>query len=447
MKYQVKIYFFVLFLLSISFGSVAQEFNVYSFSLNEEIGPSAWRTTKKALDEANSKKVDLIFIKMNTYGGMVNFADSIRTALLHSKIKTVVFVDNNAASAGALIAIACDRIYMRSGASIGAASVVNPQGEIMPEKYQSYMRGLMRATAEAKGRDPRIAEAFVDPDVAIAGLNEKGKVLTLTADEALKAGYCAGKAETIEAVLKSEGLTSYKITQYQPTWIDKVIGILINPAISGILILLIIGGIYFEMQTPGVGFALLVSVVAALLFFAPLYLEGLAAHWEIALFIVGVILIALEVFVIPGFGIAGIAGIICVVAALTLSLVMNDFFDFTVTGGEQLTGSFLLVTGSMILSIIVCVIFGRAILKTSGFQRLVLQDEQRSAMGYTVKQSRPELTSLVGIAKTDLRPSGKVEIEGKWYDAVALDGYIERGSEIYIEKQENYNLFVRRRPL
>lgn len=424
----------------------AQTSRIYTFSLKEEIGPSAWRTTKKALKEAQTIKADAVLITMNTYGGMVNFADSIRTALLHSKIKTIVFVDNNAASAGALIAIACDRIYMRNGASIGAASVVNPQGEIMPEKYQSYMRGLMRATAQAKGRDPRIAEAFVDPDIAIKGLNEKGKVLTLTADEAMSAGYCSGKAETIDEVLRSEGHSSFDITSYQPTWIDKIIGFLVNPAVSGVLILLIIGGIYFEMQTPGIGFALLVSVAAALLFFAPLYLEGLAAHWEIALFIIGVVLIALEVFVIPGFGVAGIAGIICIVAALTLSLVMNDFFDFTVTGGEQLTGSFLLVVGSMIVSVVICVLFGRALLRTSGFQRLVLQDEQRSEMGYTVRRAQPQLTNLTGIAKTDLRPSGKVEIEGKWYDAVALDGYIERGSEIYIEKQENYNLFVRKRP-
>ncbi|HEY0899049.1 MAG TPA: NfeD family protein [Sphingobacteriaceae bacterium] len=422
----------------------AQEKKVYTFNLNEEIGPSAWRTTRKALDNATAQKADYILVRMNTYGGMVDYADSIRTALLESKIKTLVFIDNNAASAGALIAIACDRIYMRPGGSIGAASVVNPQGEIMPEKYQSYMRGLMRATAEAKKRDPRIAEAFVDPDIVIKGLVEKGKVLTLTTDEAIKVGFCNGRANSIADVLKAEKIGEYQIIEHKLTAVDRIINFLISPAISGILILLIIGGIYFEMQTPGIGFALLVSVAAALLFFAPLYLEGLAANWEIGLFILGVLLLALEIFVIPGFGVAGILGIIFIVAALTLSLVMNDIFDFTVTGSERLTGSFLLVVGSMVLAIIVSVIFGKAILKTSLFQRLVLQDEQRSQMGYSISQPHAELQSRHGIAKTDLRPSGKIEIDGKWYDAVALDGYIEKGSEIYIEKQENYNLFVRR---
>jgi len=422
----------------------AQEKKVYTFHLNEEIGPSAWRTTRKALDNAISQKADYVLVRMNTYGGMVDYADSIRTALLESKIRTLVFIDNNAASAGALIAIACDRIYMRPGGSIGAASVVNPQGEIMPEKYQSYMRGLMRATAEAKKRDPRIAEAFVDPDIVIKGLVEKGKVLTLTTDEAIKVGFCNGRANSVSEVLAAEKIGEPQVIEHKLTAIDRIINFLISPAVSGILILLIIGGIYFEMQTPGIGFALLVSVAAALLFFAPLYLEGLAANWEIGLFILGVLLLALEIFVIPGFGVAGILGIVFIVAALTLSLVMNDIFDFTVTGSERLTGSFLLVVGSMVLAIIVSVIFGKAILKTSLFQRLVLQDEQRSQMGYSISQPHAELQSRHGIARTDLRPSGKIEIDGKWYDAVALDGYIEKGSEIYIEKQENYNLFVRR---
>lgn len=443
MKYSLSLILFSAFMILFRPAN-CQESRVYSFNLNEEIGPSAWRTARKALEHAKLENSDLILVHMNTYGGMVDYADSIRTALLRSRIRTVVFIDNNAASAGALIALACDRIYMRPGGSIGAASVVNPRGEIMPEKYQSYMRGLMRTTAEAKKRDPRIAEAFVDPDIAIEGLNEKGKVLTLTTSEAIRVGFCDGAAESVAEVLKAEGLDGFRMTEHQLTVTDRIINFLISPAVSGLLILLIIGGIYFEMQSPGIGFALLVSVVAALLFFAPLYLEGLAANWEIGLFILGVLLLALEIFVIPGFGVAGILGIILMVGALTLSLVMNDIFDFTVSGSERLTGSFLLVVVSMVAAIIVSVIFGRAVLKTSLFQRLVLQDEQRSQLGYSVSQPHADLQARTAVARTDLRPSGKIELEGKWYDAVALDGYIEKGSEVYIEKQENYNLFVRR---
>ena len=166
----------------------------------------------------------------------------------------------------------------------------------------------------------------------------------------------------MEGALKAEGYSDYSIIRHQESFIDKAIAFLINPAVSGILILLIIGGLYFEMQSPGIGFALLVSVAAALLYFAPLYLEGLAAHWEIALFIAGVILLAVEIFVIPGFGVAGILGIICIVMGLALSLVLNNFFDFTVTGSERFTSALLLVAGSIVAAVVLSVILGKSLL-------------------------------------------------------------------------------------
>lgn len=447
-QYLNHLRFIGLFVLAVLFQSPAysqQKTKVYTFDMKEEIGPAAWRLTKRAFDAAAESKASVMLIRMNTYGGMVDYADSIRTKFLNSPIKTIVYIDNNAASAGALIALACDKIYMKSGAGIGAASVVNPQGEIMPEKYQSYMRGLMRATAEAKGRDPKIAEAFVDPDIAIPNIIEKGKVLTLTSKEAIKVGYCEAEAASIEEVLKAENISNYELQQHVVSSMDRLIGFLMNPAISGVLILLIMGGIYFEMQSPGIGFPLLVSVVAALLYFAPLYAEGLAAHWEIGLFIIGLVLLALEVFVIPGFGVAGILGILCVIAGLALSLVMNDFFDFTITGTEKVSSAFVLVLGSMILSIVLSVIFGRSLLKSAAFQRLVLQDEQRSGLGYVSGKQKLDLLKKTGVASTDMRPSGKIEIEGNYYDAVALDGFIEKGKEVTIEKQENYNVFVRKK--
>ncbi len=420
---------------------------VYTFQLKEDIGPSAWRFTKKAFDEAEQAGVAIMLIEMNTYGGQVNFADSIRSRILDSKLKTIVYINHNAASAGALIALACDRIYMGRGSSIGAASVVNQEGEVMPEKYQSYMRGLMRATAEAKGRDPRIAEAFVDSDVDLPGLKPKGKLLTLTGSEAVKTGIADGEANSIQAVFEQEHLINPAVTSMRITWIDKVISFLINPAVSGLLIILILGGIYFEMQTPGVGFALVVAVIAALLFFAPLYIEGLAAHWEIALFVLGIILIALEIFVIPGFGVPGIVGIIFLVCGLAFSMVTNDYFDFRPSGfgSGKLFNAFLVVIGAMVASIVLSVLFGKSILRSGAFRRLVLADEQQAAQGYVSSVQQADLIGKEGIAKTTLRPSGKIEIDGKWYDAVALDGFIESGVRIYVEKHENYNLFVRQK--
>ncbi|MDP2114884.1 MAG: nodulation protein NfeD, partial [Bacteroidota bacterium] len=242
---------------------------VYKFNIKENIAPAIWRQTKQAFEAADSLNADLILIHMNTYGGTVVDADSIRTRILNSKIPVVVFIDNNAASAGALISIACDRIYMRTGGSIGAATVVNQTGEKMPDKYQSYMRSTMRATAEAQGgdtiisgrdttfrwkRDPLIAEAMVDERVYIKGIIDTGKILTFTPMEAMKHGYCEGICENVDEVLKLNEMENARIVEYKPTALERFIGFMVNPIVSGILIMAILGGIYFEMQTPGIGF-------------------------------------------------------------------------------------------------------------------------------------------------------------------------------------------------
>lgn len=430
--------------LLLAAGSVQAQ-GVYSFKLADEIGPAAWRTTQMAFDQAAAMDAKLILIEMNTYGGMVNFADSIRTKVLESPIKTCVFINHNAASAGALIALASDVIYMSKGASIGAASVVNNEGEVMPEKYQSYMRGLMRATAEAKGRDPKIAEAFVDPDVDLPKLKEKGKILTLTSSEAQEAGLAKGQARDIYQVIAEEGLAEEEIAFYAPTWVDHVVNFLVNPAVSGVLILLIIGGIYFEMQTPGIGFALVVAIVAALLFFAPLYMQGLADNWEIILFVLGVLLLLLEVFVIPGFGIAGILGIVFVLCGLAFSMVPNDWFDFVPSRPNNLFNSVLIVLLSTVGSIVLSVVFGKSVLRSNAFRRLVLTDEQQAGLGYVSAMKNSELIGREATVQTTLRPSGKIDIDGTWYDAVARDGFVEKGEIVIVEKHENYNLFVRRK--
>lgn len=422
----------------------AQAQEVYQFSIKEDIGPNAWRTVKNAFQKAEEKGASVVLIELNTFGGMVNFADSIRSRILDSKLKTIVFINHNAASAGALISLASDRIYMSKGSSIGAASVVDQTGEIMPEKYQSYMRGLMRATAEAKGRDPKVAEAFVDPEIDLPGIKPAGKILTLTSSEAVAIGLADGELNSVSEIFSAEGISSPTVTNHQVTWIDMLIAFLINPAVSGILILLIIGGIYFEIQTPGVGFALIVAIIAAVLFFAPLYIQGLADNWEIALFVVGVILIILEIFVIPGFGLPGILGIIFIVCGLAFSMVANDWLNFRVTAPGMLMQSFLVVIFAMLIAIVLLVVFGKSMLQTRAFKRLVLQDEQRSVEGYTSSRQYVDLVGREAIARTVLRPSGKIEIDGKRYDAVALDGFVDLGERVYVEKHENYNLFVRK---
>lgn len=419
---------------------------IYKFNIKDEIAPPVWHNTKKALREAREMKADIILIHMNTYGGMVETADSIRTAILQSKIPVWVFIDNNAASAGALISIACDSIYMRSGANIGAATVVDQTGKPLPDKYQSYMRSTMRSTAEATGRDPDIAQGMVDPRVYIPGITDTGQVITFTTSEAIKYKFCNAQADNIEEILKITGKQNFKIVEQKLTTSDRIIGFLTKPMISGLLIMIIIGGIYFELQTPGVGFPLAAATLAAIVYFAPLYIEGLAANWEILIFIIGVILLLVEIFAIPGFGVAGISGIILIVTGLTLSMIGNVGFDFTGIPFQGVVVAFFIVIIASFFSLISSFFLTRKLFGGhTMFGDLALLTTQQSNEGYVSSDSHyTEMKGTEGFAFTMLRPAGKVEIEDQIFDAVAESGFIDRGEKIRVVKYENAQLIVRK---
>ncbi len=419
---------------------------IYKFDIKEEIAPPVWHKTKKAFREARALNADIILIHMNTYGGMVETADSIRTAILQSKTPVWVFIDNNAASAGALISIACDSIYMRSGANIGAATVVDQTGKPLPDKYQSYMRSTMRSTAEATGRDPDIAQGMVDPRIYIEGVTDTGQVITFTTSEAIRHKFCNAQAESVDEILRITGKEDFKVVTQELTVTDRIIGFLTKPIISGLLIMIIIGGIYFELQTPGVGFPLLAAIMAALLYFTPLFIEGLADHWEILIFIIGLILLLVEILAIPGFGVVGISGIILMVTGLTLSMVDNTGFDFT---GVELTGvfqAFFIVIIASFASLIGSFYLTRKIFGERTFLgELALHTTQQTTEGYiSADAGYTEMIGQQGTAFTMLRPAGKIEIGGKVFDAVAESGYIEKGENIRVVKYENAQLIVRK---
>lgn len=417
---------------------------IYQFDIMKEIAPPVWHQTKLAFEQARELKADLVLIRMNTYGGLLESADSIRTRILESEIPVFVFIDHNAASAGALISIACDSIYMTTGSTIGAATVVNQTGEVVPDKYQSYMRAMMRATAEATGRDPEIAQAMVDPRIRIEGIIDSGSVLTFTASEALKHGFCEGIAEDTKQVLEMAGIKDYKIVEQKLKPLDKIISFLVNPLISGILIMVIVGGIYFELQTPGVGFPMLAAITAALLYFAPLYLQGLADHWEILVFVAGIILIAVEIFAIPGFGVIGISGIVLVITGLTLSLVGNIGLDFSGVKLTSVITSLFLVFISIFLAILASYFITRSMFSRNRlFGSLALETVESAEEGYTLaEKGHKDVVGQKGVAHTMLRPAGKVRIGDDVFDATALTGYIEKGDIVRVVRYETSQLFV-----
>lgn len=427
------------------FEDTIKTYRVFTFEIKDEIAPPVLHTTQNAFKLARDTAADLILIHMNTYGGMLESADSIRTIILQSEIPVWVFIDNNAASAGALISIACDSIYMRPGASIGAATVVNQTGEALPDKYQSYMRSMMRSTAEAKGRDPKIAEGMVDPRIYIPNVSDSGQVITFTTSEAIENNFCEGTAESLNDLLEKAGIKNHKMVRHELSATDRIIGFLISPVVSGILIMVIMGGIYFELQTPGIGFPIGASILAALLYFAPLYIEGMAANWEIIIFIVGVILVAVEIFAIPGFGVAGISGIILIVTGLALSMVGNIGFEFSSFPLDELVSALFIVIIATFFSLILSFYISRKLFTTTVFGELALAVTQQKTDGFTSAVAEYQMmVGKEGMAKTVLRPSGKVQIDEDIYDATAESGFIEKGENIRVTQYHNSQLFVRK---
>ncbi len=405
---------------------------VFVMKIDDNIDPRMNRYVKMALQNAKEIEAELIIIEMDTYGGAVNDADDIRTMILELDIPIYVYINKDAASAGALISIACDSIYMAPGASIGAATVVTMDGAAAPDKYQSYFRSTMRSTAEAKGRDPRIAEAMVDESIEIEGITAEGEVITFSTSEAIANNYCEGEVSGIAEIIKISGITDYQIFEYEKSFVESIISLFLNPFVSGILILVILGGLYFELQTPGVGFPLLAAALALILYFIPLYLNGLAQYWEIVVFVIGVVLLLLEIFVFPGFGIAGISGGILIVGSLTLMMIGNDNLDFTFVPAEKIIRAAIITLSAFLSAILLLFVGGVRLTNSQVFKRVALVSTQRHEEGYSSKFVEEVLIDKIGVAQTILRPSGRVEIDGNLYDAATRGEYIVAGTKIIV---------------
>lgn len=433
---------------------------IYRINIRENIGSNTWVFLQNGLHAASEKKASVVLLHMNTYGGGVMEADSMRTAILNSAIPVYVFVDNNAASAGALIAIACDSIFMRNSGTIGASTVVDGStGAAAPDKYQSYMRGIMRATAEHHGktlqevdgdtisqwqRNPLIAEAMVDQRVVVPGYVDSTQVLTLTASQAMELGYCEGTAESIhELIVTQLAINDYHLETYNPTFYDRVKGLLTNGVLQALLIMLIIGGIYFELQSPGIGFPTAVAITAAIIYFTPLYLTGYAQNWEVLIFVLGLIFIVFEIFVIPGFGFSGISGIVLVFLSLVLALIGNIRFTFEGVNSLQLFRAVMIVLGGMGMGVVLIIYLTSRIGRPGMFKYAALHADGEGTV--SVPMEPLQLVGKTATAATVLRPSGKVYIEGAYYDAISLKDFIEKEEEVVVVRYENFQLYVKRK--
>ncbi len=395
---------------------------------------------ERALAEAEDRGADAVLLRIDTFGGRIDAAVRIRDAILECRIPTIAWVEGRAISAGALITLAAETVIFSEGASIGAAQPVElgPSGaQDTGEKTVSYMRGEMRATAEARGRNARVAEAMVDSDIEIEGLIEAGKLLTLTAAEAEEWDLVDHRVKNLEDLRACLGWEDTRLAPMEPTWSELLVRFLTHPVLAGLLLSLGGLGLLLELRTPGFGIPGLVGIICLALYFGSHYLVNLAGNIEIFLFLAGIILIVLEVFVIPGFGLAGILG--------TVALIMGVLLSRLAPHGSpgDLTAALGVMLGAFGLTILLFFLLVRYLPAARWMHGIVLSESHRHEEGFHADQHEDiPLMGKEGRAYTDLRPAGSIEIEGKRFDAITPGDYIDKGTAIRVVEIEANRIVV-----
>ena len=391
-----------------------------------------------------------VILDVDTFGGRVDAAVQIRDALLSTDAPVVAFVNRRAISAGALISLAADTIVFTPGGTMGAATPVQLQGgEAAPveEKMVSYMRSEMRATAEATGRSGDIAEAMVDADVAIEGVTEEGKLLTLTTDSARATGVSAGQAADLPALLDALGLGRAEVQRPEASWAEKLARILTDPTFSGILMSVGMLGLLMELYTPGFGWTGAIGLTCLATFFFGHMVVDLAGWEEALLFLAGLVALGLEAFVFPGFGISGVLGIALVGTSLVLAMVgLPVDVSWEVGAIESALGTVLLSLAGTVIGLIALVRFlpgrdGRGWMVLSA----TLGESAPSPDApdfHSAPSDWSRFSGQRGVAHTDLRLAGKARIGDELVDVVSLAEYLPRGAPVRVVEVEGVRVVV-----
>jgi membrane-bound serine protease (ClpP class) len=368
----------------------------------------------------------------------VDAAERISDAITDAGVPVYAFVNRRAFSAGALIALSTERIYMRPGSVIGAATPVDGSGTKAPEKIVSAMRSEMRALAEARSLDPAVAEAMVDEDVDIVGVVEAGKLLTLTTEEAVALGY-AQEVEDFDALMSELGYADAPVVTTGVNWAERIVRFFSHPIVAPFLLSLGFLGLIAEIKTPSFGMAGIAGLLALALFFGSHLIVGLAGLEDVLVFGAGMVLLGVEVFVIPGFGLFGVLGSVGVVAGLYMALLggLPTAPDFT-RAGMVLTTTILLILVSA--WVVIRSLPGSSRLARSGVFLLTRTDRD---VGYESAPHRADLVGREGTALTDLRPSGTALIGDERVDVVSESEWIPAGTPVRVVTAEGYRHVVR----
>jgi membrane-bound serine protease (ClpP class) len=442
-------------------------------------------------EQIKKERPDLVIVEIDTPGGEVLSTLRISSALrdlTKQKIKTVAFITRTKAygaeiawSAGAFIALSCQEIYMSRGTSMGASEPValSPEGaKPLGEKYVSALRGQIAAIAEENNHPKYLAIAMVDKETEIWEVKiedkiyyldtyqkervikegkvkekdllkepykKKGKLLTLSAKEAVKVRMAEAVVSTRDELFNKLGIKNPRQIRFKRTWSEEFVSFLVNPIVSTVLLIVGIIGIWTEIKTPGFGAPGIVGILCLALLFFGNHLAGLAQITEILIFVAGVSLIILEIFILPLYGVFAILGVICVIASLILS-----FNEFTIPANpievEALLKTLQMVFFSFLFAVVGFLLLITFLPHIPILNKLVHKAQivvQRDS-SFAIAQ-QPQIMGQSGIAVTDLRPAGKVEVAGEVYDVITDGEYISKGHEIVVIKIEGNKIFVSRK--
>ena len=407
---------------------------------------------ERAISAAEEDGAAAIILDIDTFGGRIDGATRIKDAILDSDVMTVAFINRRAISAGALISLSCEKIIMTRGATIGAATAVDLSGKKASEKVISYMREEMAATAESRNRSTLIAQAMVDEEINFESLvidgdtvsvddiqgSQEGKLVTLTTEKALKYGIADDKADDFEDVLELLGLADAEVVDLRVNWSEKLVRFLTQPTVSSLLMTLGFLGLLFELQSPGWGIPGTVGLVCLALFFGSSLFTELATATELLIILLGVVLILVEIFLIPGFGVVGILGGFTIFAGLFLMLIPAHPWPSDLSSASW--GLAIAIIGGIVGLFLI----GRALIRTRFWQKITLPTSQKSSAGYNTSIGLENLVGMGGIAASDLRPSGWVTVGEEKLFVVTEGEFLSNGDPVKVLTVDGNRVVVRK---
>lgn len=425
-----------LFMLTLSFLLVIPSLTalanakVYHVPIEDNVEKGLLAFLERAFEEAEEQNAEAIVLEIHTPGGFVDAAEKIGMLIDQSPLRVIAFINSKAHSAGAFIALHAGEIYMSENATIGAAGIIDGEGNTADEKAESAWLAAMEAAAISSELDPLYARAMADKNIDLPQFRAPvGEFLTLTADEALQVGYSKGTANSLQEVLQKAGIEGSEVVAVEPTLAENIARIVTNPIVVPILLSIASLGLVLELYSPGFGVPGTMALSAFGLFFFGHSIAGFAGYETIIMFIIGLVLLLLEFFV-PG-GIVGIIGGALIIISLLFAGASVTHMAYSI-----IIAMFIAVIGMVILM----KFFGK---KLHVFNKLVLRDATTTEEGYVSNTNRIELIGRVGEAVTPLRPAGVIVIDHERIDAVSEGSYIDKGKQVEVIKVEGSRIVVR----